>query len=67
MSLLLALTISLDAFRDFAKRLRTCAQPLSVGVWHLEAARFVLGSVSVSLNGTDLRVLQKHFLLSCVP
>ena len=32
-SLLLAVTISLDAFRDFAQRLRTCAQPLSVGVF----------------------------------
>ena len=64
MSLLLAVPISLDAFRDFAKRLRTCAQPLSVGVWHLEAARFVVGSVSARLNGTDVRVLQEHFLLS---
>ena len=36
--------------------LRTCAQPLSVGVWHLEAARFVMGSVSARLNGTDVLV-----------
>ena len=43
-------------FRDFSKRLRTCAQPLSVGVWHLEAARFVMGSVSARLNGTDVLV-----------
>ena len=56
MSLLLAVPISLDAFRDFAKRLRTCAQPLSVGVWHLGAARFVMGSVSARLNGTDVFV-----------
>ena len=42
MSLLLAVPISLDAFRDFAKQLRTCAQPLSVGFWYLEAARFVI-------------------------
>ena len=54
MSLLMAVPISLDAFRDFAKRLRTCAQPLSVGFWHLEAARFVMGSVSARLNGTDV-------------
>ena len=46
---------------------RKCAQPLSVGVWHLEAARFVMGSVSARLYGTDVLVLQKHFLLSCVP
>ena len=37
-------------------RLRTCAQPLSVGVWHLEAACFVMGSVSPRLNGTDVFV-----------
>ena len=54
MSLLLAVPISLDAFRDFAKRLRTCAQPLSVGFWHLEAARFVMGIMSARLNGTDV-------------
>ena len=56
MSLLVAVPISPDAFRDFSKRLRTCAQPLSVGVWHLEAARFVMGSVSARLNGTDVLV-----------
>ena len=66
MSLLLAVPISLDAFRCFAKRLRTCAQPLSVGVWHLEAARFVIRSVPARLNGTECVCLQKHFLLSCV-
>ena len=56
MSLLLAVPISLDAFRDFAKRLRTCAQPLSVGFWYLEPARFVIGGVSARLNGTDVLV-----------
>ena len=54
MSLLMAVPISLDTFRDFAKQLRTCAQPLSVGFRHLEAARFVMGSVSARLNGTDV-------------
>ena len=66
MSLLLAVPISLDAFRDFAKQLRTCAQPLSVCFWYLEAALFVVGSVSAHLNGTDVLVYTKHFLLSCV-
>ena len=56
MSLPLAVPISLDAFRDFAKRLRTCAQPLSVGFWYFEAGRFVMGSVSARLNGTDVLV-----------
>ena len=56
MSLLMAVPISPDAFRDFSKRLRTCAQPLSVGVWLLEGARFVMGSVSARLNGTDVFV-----------
>ena len=56
LSLLLAVPISLDAFRDFAKQLHTCAQPLSVGFWYLEAARFVMGSVSARLNGTDVFV-----------
>ena len=56
MSLLLAVPISLHAFCDFAKQLGTCAQPLSVGCWHLGAARFVMGSVSARLNGTDVFV-----------
>ena len=56
MSLLLAVPISLHAFRDCSQRLRTCAQRLSVGVWHLEAARFVMGSVSARLNRTDVFV-----------
>ena len=56
MSLLLAVPISLAAFRDFAKQLRTCAQPLSVGFWYLEQARFVIGSVLARLNGTDVLV-----------
>ena len=54
MSLLVAVPISPDAFRDFSKRLRTCAQPQSVGFWHLVAACFVMGSVSARLNGTDV-------------
>ena len=56
MFLLLAVPISLGAFRDFAKQLRTCAQPLSVCFWYLEAALFVMGSVSARLNGTDVLV-----------
>ena len=35
MSLLVAVPISPDAFRDFVQEMRTCAQPLSVGVWHI--------------------------------
>ena len=46
--------ISSDAFRDFSKRLRTCAQPQSVGFWHLEAACFVMGIMSARLNSTDV-------------
>ena len=42
MSLALALTISLDAFRDFVQRLGTCRQPLSVTFVPLEAVCFVI-------------------------
>ena len=43
-------------FVIFAKQLRTCAQPLSVCFGYLEAALFVVGSVSARLNGTDVLV-----------
>ena len=68
MSLALALTISLDAFRDFAKRLRTCAIATISLFCALESSTLRNGQVCRPVSMVRMCLFAEALLaLSCVP